>query len=91
MAELDEQVMEGLVKKLGLEKKEVEEAHITFLDKYPDGQMSRFGQFSAINVKTYQITPPVKNSSADLLLRRDGIWHGRWNFKFSPPMQCFKI
>ena len=47
MAELDEQVMEGLVKKLGLEKKEVEEAHITFLDKYPEGQMSRFDQFSA--------------------------------------------
>ena len=34
--------MEGLVKKLGLEKEEVEKAHITFLDKHPEGQMTRF-------------------------------------------------
>ena len=47
MAELDEKVMEGLVKKLGLEKEEVEEAHITFLVKYPEGQMTRFDKFSA--------------------------------------------
>ena len=42
MAELEEKVMEGLVKKLGLEKEEVEKAHITFLDKHPEGQMTRF-------------------------------------------------
>ena len=45
MAELDETVMEGLMKKLGLEKKEVEEARVTFLDEYPEGQMTRFDQF----------------------------------------------
>ena len=42
MAGLEEKVMEGLVKKLGMEKEEVEKAHITFVDKHPEGQMTRF-------------------------------------------------
>ena len=42
MAGLEEKVMEGLVKKLGMEKEEVEKAHVTFVDKHPEGQMTRF-------------------------------------------------
>ena len=37
----------GLVKKLGMEKEKVEEAHIAFLDKHPEGQMTRFDTFLA--------------------------------------------
>ena len=42
MPELEEKVVMGLVKKLGMEKEKVEEAHIAFLDKHPEGQMTRF-------------------------------------------------
>lgn len=41
MTELEESVVELLVKKLGVEKEEVEKAHTSFLDKHPEGQMTR--------------------------------------------------
>ena len=41
MTELEESVVELLVKKLGVEKEEVEKAHTSFLDKHPDGHMTR--------------------------------------------------
>ena len=47
MPELEEKVVMGLVKKLGMEKEKVEEAHIAFLDKHPEGQMTRFDTFLA--------------------------------------------
>ena len=47
MSELEEKVVMGLVKKLGMEKEKVEEAHIAFLDKHPEGQMTRFDTFLA--------------------------------------------
>ena len=40
----------GLVKKLGMEKEKVEEAHIAFLDKHPEGQMTRFDTFFCFNM-----------------------------------------
>ena len=47
MPELEEKLVMGLVKKLGMEKEKVEEAHIAFLDKHPEGQMTRFDTFFA--------------------------------------------
>ena len=41
MTELKESVVELLVKKLGVEKEEVEKAHTSFLDKHPEGHMTR--------------------------------------------------
>ena len=41
MTELEESVVELLVKKLGVEKEEVEKAHTSFLDKHPEGHMTR--------------------------------------------------
>ena len=41
MTELKESVVELLVKKLGVEKEEVEKAHTSFLDKHPEGHMAR--------------------------------------------------
>ena len=50
MPELEEKVVMGLVKKLGMEKEKVEEAHIAFLDKHPEGQMTRFDTFFCFNM-----------------------------------------
>ena len=41
MTELEESVVELLMKKLGVEKEEVEKAHTSFLDKHPEGHMTR--------------------------------------------------
>ena len=41
MTELEESVVELLVKKLGVEKEEVEKAHTSFFDKHPEGHMTR--------------------------------------------------
>ena len=41
MTELEESVVELLVKKLGVEKEEVEKAHTSFVDKHPEGHMTR--------------------------------------------------
>ena len=59
MAELEEKVMEGLVKKLGLEKEEVEQAHTTFLDKHPEGQMTRFDMLQQAALFSNQLHMPI--------------------------------
>ena len=71
MAELEEKVIEGLVKKLGLEKEEVEQAHTTFLDKHPEGQMTRFDMLQQAALSSNQLPMPIWNCDIAFLFLSD--------------------
>ena len=71
MAELEEKVIEGLVKKLGLEKEEVEQAHTTFLDKHPEGHMTRFDMLQQAALFSNQLHMPIWNCDIAFLFLSD--------------------